>query len=140
MEQLTLLIDKLLPILTLIIGSTLTYQFGIKSKRDESALKYKEEQYSKLLIKLQGFIGATARGSTKKEFFEEQYKGWLYCSDEVVEAINAMVELVKNSRGERPDYIKGQESIGNIVLAMRKDLYGKTKLDHTAFTYTDVLE
>ncbi len=132
-------LKTLLPVFTLIIGSALTYYYGVMSKRGEAALKYKEEQYSKLLVKLQGFVGHTANAKTKREFFEEQYKSWLYCSDDVIEAINEMVNLVKENRGMEPDPVKGQKVVGNIVVAMRKDLYGKTKLGHESFTYTDVI-
>ncbi|EOG1047974.1 hypothetical protein ACK24S_002858 [Vibrio fluvialis] len=133
------ILKSLIPVFTLVIGSTLTYLLGVKSKQGESALKYKEEQYAKLLVKLQGFVGQTANAKTKKEFFEEQYKSWLYCSDEVIEAINEMVSLVIANRGAVPDPVEGQRVIGNIVVAMRKDLHGKTKLGHKSFTYTDVI-
>lgn len=89
-------------------------------------------------MKLQGFVGQTADSQTKREFFEEQYKGWLYCSDEVIVAINNMVSLVKN--GGTPDPIEGRKAVGNIVVAMRKDLYGKTKLEFDAFQYIDVID
>ena len=131
--------SSLIPVLTLLLGAMLTYYFGIKAKKDESAHKHKEEQYGKLLVKLQGFVGATANGQTKKEFFDEQYKGWLYCSDEVVEAINTMVRLVIDSQGKAPDPVEGRKAIGNIVIAMRNDLHGKTNLTYEAFRYTDVL-
>lgn len=139
MDEAIEILKTLLPVFTLIIGSALTYNYGVRSKKSEAALKYKEEQYSKLLVKLQGFVGLTANAKTKKEFFEEQYKSWLYCSDEVIEAINEMVNLIKENRGKEPDPVKGRQVVGNIVVAMRKDLYGKTKLDFEAFTYTDVI-
>lgn len=132
-------LNSLIPVITLVIGSALTYVYGVKSKQSEAALRNKEEQYAKLLVKLQGFVGQTANAHTKKEFFEEQYKSWLYSSDEVIEAINSMVALVKENRGEDPDPEEGRKAIGNIVVAMRKDLYGKSKLAHDAFTYTDVI-
>jgi len=131
--------STLIPVLTLLLGSLLTYYFGVKAKQGEAAHKYKEEQYSKLLIKLQGFVGATANAKTKKEFFEEQYKSWLYCSDEVVEAMNSMVQLVIDGQGKAPDPEAGRKAVGNIVVAMRKDLRGKTSLNHNAFRYTDVV-
>jgi flagellar basal body-associated protein FliL len=62
------------PIITGLAGSYLTYYFTIKSKQQESILKFKEEKYSNLLILLQGFVGNTVSGDTKKRFFEEQYK------------------------------------------------------------------
>jgi len=140
MEQLGEILKSLIPVFTLVVGSVLTYFFAIKSKQSEAALKYKEEQYSKLLVKLQGFVGVTANAETKKQFFEEQYKGWLYCSDEVVETINAMVRLVIEGQGQSPNPEAGRKAIGNIVIAMRKDLHGKTKLNYEAFRYTDVIE
>jgi hypothetical protein len=138
MEQIAEIIKALIPVFTLIIGSALTYHYGVKSKKGELALKQKEEQYSKLLVKLQGFVGETANSKTKKEFFEEQYKAWLYCSDEVIEAINHMVSLVRN--GVTPEPLEGRKAVGNIVVAMRKDLYGKTKLEYDAFEYIDVID
>ncbi|ABI39741.1 conserved hypothetical protein [Shewanella sp. MR-4] len=138
METIIDLAKLLFPLVTLLVGSVLTYVFAVKAKRDEAALKHREEQYSKLLVKLQGFVGATANAKTKREFFEEQYKGWLYCSDEVVEAINHMVQLVIDNHGKAPDPETGRQAIGNIVVAMRKDLKG-TKLTYKSFRYTDVV-
>lgn len=132
-------VNTLLPILTAIISSYLTYYFAIKSKRDEAILKYKEEKYSNLLVLLQGFVGATANSKTKKEFFKEQYKSWLYSSDEVTEAINKMIQLIIESEGRNPNPEEGRKAVGNIIVAIRKDLLGKTKLDYSSFTYTDVV-
>src|SRR3989339_1586951 len=134
------LIIFLLPILTAIIGSYLTYYFTNKSKRNEAILKFKEEKYSNLLILLQGFVGKTTSGEIKKRFFEEQYKSWLYSSDGVVKAINEMVQIVINARGKEPEQEKGKKAVGNIVLEMRKDLSGKTNLKSEDFRYTDVIE
>ena len=130
----------LIPVITAIISSYLTYYFAIKSKRDAAILKFKEEKYSNLLILLQGFVGRTTSGETKKKFFEEQYKSWLYCSDGVVKAINTMVRIVIDSKGKDPEQEKGKKAVGNIVIEMRKDLLGDTKLTHNDFQYTDVIE
>jgi hypothetical protein len=128
------------PILTGTISSYLTYYFAIKSKRDESILKFKEEKYSNLLILLQGFVGVTTSSEKKVKFFEEQYKSWLYSSDDVVKSINEMIELVKQSHGSNPKPYDGRKAIGNIVLAMRKDMLGKTNLTNLDFQYTDVIK
>ncbi len=136
----TTILFILIPIATAVISSYLTYFFAIKSKKSEAILKFKEEKYSNLLILLQGFVGKTTSGETKRKFFEEQYKLWLYCSDGIVNAINEMVQLVIDSRGKEPDVEKGKKAIGNIVLEMRKDLLGKTELTADNFRYTDVIE
>ena len=130
----------LIPIITALLSSYLTYYFAIKSKKNEAILKFKEEKYSNLLILLQGFVGKTTSGDTKRKFFEEQYKSWLYCSDGVVRAINEMVQLVIDSRGKEPEHDKGKNAVGNIVFEMRKDLLGKTELSVKDFRYTDVIE
>ncbi|MBI1821578.1 MAG: hypothetical protein HY036_01430 [Nitrospirae bacterium] len=131
---------SLISITTAVLSSYLTYYFAIKSKKSEAILKFKEEKYSNLLILLQGFVGKTTSGETKRKFFEEQYKSWLYSSDGVVKAINEMVQLVISSRSKAPEPEKGKRAIGNIVLEMRKDLSGKTNLKSEDFRYTDVIE
>lgn len=122
-----------------VVSSYCTYYFTIKSKKNEAILKFKEEKYSNLLVLLQGFVGNTISGDAKKKFFEEQYKSWLYCSDGVVDSINEMVRLLMKSSGSNPDKKEGRKVIGNIVLEMRKDLLGKTKLSSDDFFYTDVV-
>jgi len=135
-----IILTILLPVFAAIVGSYLTFYFTSKSKKTESITKYKEEKYTKLLIKLQGFVGNTANTKTKKEFFEEQYQSWLYCSDEVAVAINNMVKLIINSKSKAPNPDEGRKAVGEIVLAMRKDLLGSTNLDYRAFRYTDVID
>ncbi len=130
----------LLPIIAGLVSSYFTYYLTIKSKKSEAILKFKEEKYTNLLVLLQGFVGKTASADMKRKFFEEQYRSWLYCSDDVVKAINDMVRLVIASRGEKPDPEKGKKAVGNIVLAMRKDLLRKTELYYSDFVYTDVIE
>lgn len=126
-----------LPIITGLGGSYLTYYLTQRSKRNEAILKFKEEKYANLLILLQGFVGRTAKADTKRAFFAEQYKSWLYSSDEVVKAINSMVNRLLNvPKGQFiPD---GENDVGNIVLAMRKDMLGKTKLSSRDFKYINV--
>ena len=122
------------------LGAWLTYFFGIKSKKTEAMLKFKEEKYAKLLVYLQGFVGRTTSGELKKKFFEEQYRSWLYCSDDVVRSLNSLVNLLISEKGQAPNPKKGSKVVGDIVLNMRKDLLGKTKLSYQDFRYTDVIE
>jgi signal recognition particle GTPase len=103
-------------------------------------VRFKEEKYAKLLVKLQGFVGTTTSAKLKREFFEEQYQSWLYASDEVVTAMNDLVRLVVEGRGAAPDAEAGRQAVGNVVLAMRRDLLRTTKLGYDSFRYTDVLE
>ncbi|WP_332776970.1 hypothetical protein [Polaromonas sp.] len=128
------------PLVSAALAAFLAYWFTSRAKRDESIVRFKEEKYAKLLVKLQGFVGTTTSAKLKREFFEEQYQSWLYASDEVVEAINALVQLVIASRGTAPNLDAGRKAVGEIVLAMRRDLLRETKLSSVSFRYTDVLE
>jgi len=103
-------------------------------------LRFKEEKHAKLLVKFHGFVGVTTSAQLKRESFEEQYQAWLYASDDVVRALNAMVRLAAKSRGASPDPDIGRRVVGEIVLAMRRDLLHKTSLDYTSFRYVDVYE
>ena len=54
--------------------------------------------------------------------------------------MNALVSVVIEGSGSPPDPEEGRRAIGQIVLAMRRDLLTKTNLDYTAFRYTDVYD
>ncbi len=79
----------LVPLASAALGAFLVYLFTSRAKREESIVRFKEEKYAKLLIKLQGFVGSTTSAQLKREFFEEQYQSWLYASDAVVELRNS---------------------------------------------------
>lgn len=129
-----------LPLTTAIVGSYFTFFYTSKSKKDEAITKFKEEKYANLIIALQGFVGNSVSTHTKKEFFEEQYKSWLYSSDEVVLSVNELVNLLITEQGKAPNPEEGRKVVGNIILAMRKDLLGKTDLSYMDFRYTDVVD
>jgi hypothetical protein len=130
----------ILPFISGVISAWVTYLFSNKARKTENITKFKEEKYANLLIHLQGFIGTTTSGDLKRKFFAEQYKSWLFASDEVVSSINGLVKLLIDNSGKAPDPEKGREIIGNIALQMRKDLLGKTNLKNNDFRYTDVLD
>lgn len=139
MDSKTLLLI-LIPIIIAIVSSYMTYFFTVKQKKTETILKFKEEQYTHLIVFLQGFMEGTTSGELKKKFLEESYKSWLYCSDDVAKAIDNFIEFVVSSSPNIPDAETGRNAVGKIVLEMRKDLLGKTKLTQNNFKYRYVTE
>jgi hypothetical protein len=133
-------IIALVPLVSAAAGAFLAYKFTSRVKRDETITRFKEEKYAKLLVKLQGFVGSTSSAQLKREFFEEQYQCWLYASDDVIECLNKMVRLIIDNRGAPPDPETGRRVVGEIVLAMRRDLLRKSRLDYASFQYVDVYE
>jgi hypothetical protein len=136
----SILVTSFLAFLSALVGGLISFYFASKSKKFEAVLKFREEKYTNLLILLQGFVGNTANAETKKKFFEEQYKSWIYSSDEVIIATNHLINLVIAENGKKPDIISGRKAIGDIVLAMRKDLLGSSKLSYNDFRYIDVVK
>jgi hypothetical protein len=56
-----------------------------------------------------------------------------------VEKLGDLFAPVDN-RGAPPDPETGRRVVGEIVLAMRRDLLRKSRLDYAAFQYVDVYE
>lgn len=137
-DYLSVIVTSFLALTSAFIGGFVSFYFTSKSKKLEAIIRFREEKYTNLLILLQGFLGNTVDYETRKKFFDEQYKSWVYCSDEVVLALNNLVQLVIDSNGKDPNPEEGRKAVGTIVLAMRRDLLGKTNLTFKDFRYTDV--
>jgi len=128
-------------ILSALVGSGITYLFGIRHLRTETEIKVKVEKYNNLIKYLRGFIGVDASGELKKQFFQEWEASWLYCSDDVFRAIRRMIEYVKNKERNNIKDETGVVIVGEIILAMRKDLLQKrTKLTNKDFIFWDVIK
>lgn len=117
------------------LSAFITYVLTKRAKRDEAIFKYKEEKYGNLILLIQGFLdkGEKNTPEIKNRFFEEQYKSWLYSSDDVVIAINQLVYKLKTEKG-----LIDTDVIGEIIVAMRKDMLKNTKLKPSDFQYTIV--
>jgi hypothetical protein len=129
-----------LPFVSGIISAWVTYFFTIRTQKNAAILKFKEEKYANLIVLLKGFVGNTVSAKLKREFFDEQYRSWLYSSDEVVTSINKLTGMLILERGNKPNKYEGDKVVGDIILNMRKDLLGKTKLTYKDFHYTDVID
>lgn len=119
-----------------LILARVTYYSTIEGQKHEAMMKFREDKYSNLLVYLQGFMTNNDSAEVRKKFFEEQYKSWLYCSDDVVRAVNDFENLLNpqmvHSKGFQT---KAKIAVANIVLAMRRDLLEKTNLKSTDFEY-----
>lgn len=120
----------LFPIFSALLGSFATYYWQQKQKKDEAISRYKEERYTQLLTSISGFFIGSDSTDLKKKFLDERTKAWLYCSDDVSKAMNRFLEL--SSQG-CSDYDTSSKAIGEIVIAIRRDIGHNTKLISTDF-------
>jgi len=132
-------------ILSALVGSGITYWFGVRHLRTETEIKVKVEKYNNLIKYLHGFVGTDANPELKKQFLKEWETSWLYCSDDVFNTIRRMLEYIGNEEGIRMHDKKwhdvGREIVGEIIIAMRKDLLNKkTKLSSKDFIFVDVIK
>jgi hypothetical protein len=129
----------LVPLISAAVGAFLVYLFSSRARREESITRFKEEKYTRLLVKLQGFVGSTTSGQVKREFFEEQYQSWLYASDDVaVLSIEWFASLLTRGAGS-PTARPGARLSAKLFLPCAAILRN-TNLDYTAFRYIDVLD
>jgi hypothetical protein len=99
-------------------------------------MKFKEEKYGNLVVLMKGFFNKGENtNQLKDKFLEEQYRAWLYSSDEVVLATNTLIDTLIKLNGQNASH----DLVGNVVLAMRKDMLKKTKLSASDFKYTFVM-
>lgn len=139
------MIDKnfllvLLPIIAGLIGSYLTYYWTIKSKRIEAIQKFKEEKYSNLILHLQGFSGSNATTEKKTAFFQEQYRSWLYASDDVVLAMKDMIDYLLKTQFDSKYQDEQRDKIAEVIVAIRKDMLKNSKLSKKDFRFTTVID
>lgn len=129
-------------ILSALASSGLTYFFGIRHLRTETEIKIKAEKYNNLIKYLRGFTRQDG-DSLKDQFLQEWETSWLYCSDEVFKKVSKMLRYVrqkgKGSNANNGPDIRGTELLGDIIIAMRKDLLRKrTGLSNKDFIFWEV--
>ncbi|PCH85368.1 MAG: hypothetical protein COB26_11940 [Piscirickettsiaceae bacterium] len=113
-------------------GAVIAWVLNERRKRTWEEYRRKEECYSKLLASLTGFYTYAADAGVRSKFIEEYKKSWMYCSDEVIKAMNQMIYATKVGSTVTPECQR--EIIGGLIVEIRKDLLNrkltkKTKLN-----------
>ncbi len=88
--------------------------------------KQKEDRYKGFLESVSGFYVCAQDTRQKERFIQELRLAWLYCPDEVIKTGNTFLDAVTTG-AETSDADK-EQALANFELALRRDLYGKTKL------------
>ena len=95
----------------------------------------KEERYRELLRTLPGFYSYASDPEVRRQFLEEYKRCFLYCSDEVIRAANLAMEGMVE--GTQLPNEKRLQRIGDLVLAIRRDLLRRTLTNSTTLTHKD---
>lgn len=82
--------------------------------------KRREKRYIKLLSSLTGFYRSTNDSKLRSKFLAELDKCWLYCGDDVINRSYEFLDAVSENNTGSDE--KRELALGNLVLAMRRDM------------------
>jgi hypothetical protein len=117
-------------------GTFLTVLFGVgtwilnlREKRRVDAYVRKEQVYKEIVVALQALYKSD-NTEQKARFIETTRVTWICCPDDVVRAVNAILDaLIDKDQSSR------QKALGNAVAAMRKNLMPETTLTGDDFRH-----
>ena len=107
-----------------LIGAVIAWFMNERRRRAWEEYLRKEERYRELLRNLSGFYAHSGSAEVRRQFIEEYKRCWLYCSDEVIRAANAAMDVMKEGTTAPMD--QRWTILGEFVLAIRRDLLHRT--------------
>jgi len=132
----TLLIDpRVTGVFVTLTIAVITWSLNEWSKRKNDEYKQRETTYLELLKNLSGFYSHSIDEDesiaikARQEVINQLGLCWLYASDEVINKAAIFLDAVKSSSDEQENSI----ALGSLILAIRKDLIGKTELKPELF-------
>ena len=118
-----------------VIGSLLIWWLNEKSKRIYEEYKRKEERYSGLIRSLRGFYVSLESKELKTEFLNQLNLCWMYCSDDIIHRAYDFLNMVHT--GQKHSDQEKEKAVGELMLAIRKDLINRKPLRKTSFKPED---
>jgi len=136
MEQGT--INMLIPVIGAVIAfvsGLVTWYLNERSKRIYEEYKRKEEKYSGLIRSLRGFYVDSFNKELRTEFLNQLNLCWMYCPDEVIRKAYNFLLLVHTDQKHSDE--EKEKAVGELMLAIRKDLISRKPLGKTNFKPED---
>lgn len=137
------MVEWWVPIITAIvaaIGGYLIREFDKRKERESEEYHKKEERYINLINSLRGFMVGSYEKKLQETFVKELNLAWLYCSDDVINKAYALLSFgySDSPAGKKPatDEAK-EEAVGELFLALRKDLFSRKLVKKTKLKATD---
>jgi len=116
-------------------GALIAWIVNEKRKRASEEYQRKEQRYQELLRTVKGFYIAAHDEQKKSEFVEQLKLCWLYCPDEVIKKAYAFLDAI-NPASQKTVGEKNL-SLGDFVVALRKDLLSRKSTRKTKLTSQD---
>ena len=136
MEQET--VNILIPVIGAVIvfvSGLATWYLNERSKRIHEEYKRKEEKYSGLIRSLRGFYVDSFNKELRSEFLNQLNLCWMYCPDEVIHKAYNFLLMVHTDQRHSDE--EKEKTVGELMLAIRKDLTSRKPLGKTNLTPGD---
>jgi len=137
------MVPWLVPVVTAIVAAVGGYflrEFDKRKEREEEEYRRKEERYVNLINSLRGFIVGSYDKNLQEAFVKELNLAWLYCPDDVIKKAYALLSLGDTDRSadeKLPTDEAKEKAIGELFLALRRDLLSRKLVKETALNATD---
>ena len=131
-------LNVLIPMIVAVIAfasALVTWCLNEKSKRSYEEYKRREDKYSGLIRSLRGFYVSSENTELKTEFLNQLNLCWMYCPDEVIRKAYNFLNMVHT--GQKHSDHEKQRAVGELMLAIRKDLINRKPLRETSFRPED---
>ena len=110
-----------------IVGPYLAEYWKMRKERENTKWKQMHERFFTMLTNLPSFYATTRDVDKQKQFLEAYFHVFLYAPDDIIKKLNeTLVAMGARRESATPADIAMKET----VLAMRRTLYGDTKLEH----------
>nr|QIJ55927.1 hypothetical protein mgb_00014 [uncultured bacterium] len=122
-------LEQTIPLLSIavpLIAGIFGWWYNERKKFQWEKHKRKEDRYRGFIESIQGFYVLSQDKGEKEKFIKELRLAWLYCPDEVIQAGNAFLDTV--STGVESSAEQKEQALAEFKIALRRDLYGKTRL------------
>ena len=105
------------------------------SKRLGEEYQQKEARYVELVKALRGFYTDSADQALRESFLQQLNLCWLYCPDEVIHKAYLFLQIVQPD--QKQSDAEKEKAMGELVLAIRKDLLNRKPVRSTALKPED---
>ncbi|GAG57176.1 unnamed protein product [marine sediment metagenome] len=111
-----------------ILGPQLTQWYKTQSGKDVSKYYKKEKCFFTIVTDIGGFRSERSEPAKKENIYKSYRQLWLYASDETIRKINEFFFSMGAKRLSYDELTKSSKGHCELILQIRKDFYGETKL------------
>jgi hypothetical protein len=117
--------------------TVIVFYLGQQTQRKSEEFQRKETMYSNLISNAPGFYTDAYDYEMQKAFIKNASLCWMYCSDEVIRKLNALLNALEKKEGEGDKKIDSRLLLGELILEIRKELISRKKVTSTVLAASE---